>query len=157
MTTTVFVTALLAALLVGAALGAVLARALVGARYAADLAAGEAERAGLRERLDEAAARADDGAALIDPMSQNANKPDSSAADENRTLDEEGSWLVQIGVCTHLGCVPIGDGAGDFGGWFCPCHGSHYDSSGRIRQGPAPANLAVPQYVFTSDTQIRIG
>ncbi|WP_207553618.1 ubiquinol-cytochrome c reductase iron-sulfur subunit [Teichococcus deserti] len=70
-------------------------------------------------------------------------------------------WLVVLGVCTHLGCVPLGqkptDARGDFGGWFCPCHGSHYDTSGRIRRGPAPANLTVPEYNFTSDTQIRIG
>jgi ubiquinol-cytochrome c reductase iron-sulfur subunit len=70
-------------------------------------------------------------------------------------------WLILIGVCTHLGCVPLGqkpaDPKGDFGGWFCPCHGSHYDTSGRIRKGPAPLNLAVPAYEFTSDTTIRIG
>ena len=69
--------------------------------------------------------------------------------------------LVVVGVCTHLGCVPLGqkssDARGDFGGWFCPCHGSHYDTSGRIRRGPAPQNLAVPQYAFNSDTRIRIG
>ena len=79
----------------------------------------------------------------IDPESQNANKPGTDAADENRAMDETGEWLVMIGVCTHLGCVPLGD-AGDFGGWFCPCHGSHYDTSGRIRKGPAPENLPVP-------------
>ncbi len=69
--------------------------------------------------------------------------------------------LWMLGVCTHLGCVPLGqkttDARGDFGGWFCPCHGSHYDTSGRIRRGPAPTNLAVPGYSFTSPTQIRIG
>ncbi|MGR3636904.1 MAG: ubiquinol-cytochrome c reductase iron-sulfur subunit [Shimia sp.] len=80
----------------------------------------------------------------IDQGSQNANKPDTDAADENRAMDEAGEWLVMMGVCTHLGCVPLGDGAGDFGGWFCPCHGSHYDTSGRIRKGPAPENLHVP-------------
>lgn len=79
----------------------------------------------------------------IDAASQNANKPGTDAADENRSMDEAGEWLVMIGVCTHLGCVPLGD-AGDFGGWFCPCHGSHYDTSGRIRKGPAPENLPVP-------------
>lgn len=79
----------------------------------------------------------------IDAASQNANKPGTDAADENRAMDETGEWLVMIGVCTHLGCVPLGD-AGDFGGWFCPCHGSHYDTSGRIRKGPAPENLPVP-------------
>jgi ubiquinol-cytochrome c reductase iron-sulfur subunit len=81
------------------------------------------------------------------------------APDQSRVIKDQ--WLVLLGVCTHLGCVPLGqkpsDSRGNFGGWFCPCHGSHYDTSGRIRQGPAPANLAVPEYVFTSDTQIRIG
>ena len=62
-----------------------------------------------------------------------------------------------IGVCTHLGCVPIGDGAGDFGGWFCPCHGSHYDTSGRIRRGPAPQNLHVPVAEFVNETTIKLG
>lgn len=80
-------------------------------------------------------------------------------ADSDRVQREP--WLVVLGVCTHLGCVPLGqkptDARGDFGGWFCPCHGSHYDTAGRIRRGPAPTNLAVPEYSFTSDTQIRIG
>lgn len=70
-------------------------------------------------------------------------------------------WLVVVGICTHLGCVPLGqkptDPRGEFGGWFCPCHGSAYDTAGRIRRGPAPLNLAVPEYAFRSDTQIRIG
>lgn len=70
-------------------------------------------------------------------------------------------WLVMEGVCTHLGCIPLGqkpsDPKGDFGGWFCPCHGSHYDTSGRIRKGPAPTNLPVPPYEFTSNTEIVIG
>lgn len=70
-------------------------------------------------------------------------------------------WLVMIGVCTHLGCVPLGqkptDNKGNYNGWFCPCHGSHYDTSGRIRLGPAPTNLPIPPYEFRSDTQIRIG
>jgi ubiquinol-cytochrome c reductase iron-sulfur subunit len=82
--------------------------------------------------------------ALVDKSAENKNKPDADASDANRTLDEAGEWLVMIGVCTHLGCVPIGDGAGDFGGWFCPCHGSHYDTAGRIRKGPAPRNLDIP-------------
>ena len=101
--------------------------------------------------------RADDSAALIDPLAENANKPGEPALDANRTLDEEGKWLVMIGVCTHLGCVPIGDGAGDFGGWFCPCHGSHYDTAGRIRRGPAPQNLHVPVAAFVNDTTIQLG
>jgi ubiquinol-cytochrome c reductase iron-sulfur subunit len=70
-------------------------------------------------------------------------------------------WLVMVGICTHLGCVPLGqkktDPHGDFGGWFCPCHGSHYDSSGRVRKGPAPKNLNIPDYTFLTDTTIRIG
>ena len=70
-------------------------------------------------------------------------------------------WLILVGVCTHLGCIPLGqksgDPRGDFGGWFCPCHGSHYDTSGRIRRGPAPANLAVPPYEFLNDNSVRIG
>jgi ubiquinol-cytochrome c reductase iron-sulfur subunit len=86
--------------------------------------------------------------ALIDPQ-----------ADADRVVSPE--WLVVIGVCTHLGCVPLGQKAGqdrgEFGGWFCPCHGSHYDTSGRIRKGPAPLNLPVPPYEFTGDTSIVIG
>ncbi len=74
---------------------------------------------------------------------------------------EKPDWLVVIGVCTHLGCIPLGqkpsEPKGDFGGWFCPCHGSHYDTSGRIRKGPAPSNLPVPPYEFTDDTTIIIG
>ncbi len=70
-------------------------------------------------------------------------------------------FLILVGVCTHLGCIPLGtkptEPRGDFGGWFCPCHGSHYDTSGRIRRGPAPANLAVPPYEFVSDTTVRVG
>jgi ubiquinol-cytochrome c reductase iron-sulfur subunit len=62
-----------------------------------------------------------------------------------------------IGVCTHLGCVPIGDGAGEFGGWFCPCHGSHYDTAGRIRKGPAPRNLNVPVAAFEDESTIKLG
>jgi len=65
-------------------------------------------------------------------------------------------WLVMLGICTHLGCVPIGE-AGDFGGWFCPCHGSHYDISGRIRRGPAPLNLEIPTYDFTDDETLLVG
>ena len=79
--------------------------------------------------------------------------------DKNRVQKEE--WLVLLGVCTHLGCVPLGqkmsDSKGEYNGWFCPCHGSHYDSSGRIRKGPAPENLAVPPYTFINDTTIKIG
>jgi ubiquinol-cytochrome c reductase iron-sulfur subunit len=94
---------------------------------------------------------------LVDPHADNANKPDADAADQNRTLDEAGEWLVMMGVCTHLGCVPLGNGAGDFGGWFCPCHGSHYDTAGRIRKGPAPRNLPVPVAQFTDPNTIKLG
>ncbi|MFP1642949.1 ubiquinol-cytochrome c reductase iron-sulfur subunit [Pontitalea aquivivens] len=109
-----------------------------------------------QEEIDKA--RAEDNAPdIIDPLAQNANKPGASAADENRSLDDAGEWLVMIGVCTHLGCVPIGNGAGEFGGWFCPCHGSHYDTSGRIRKGPAPRNLDIPVAQFTDDSTILLG
>ena len=74
--------------------------------------------------------------------------------DEDRAKDPE--WLVMLGVCTHLGCVPLGD-KGEYGGWFCPCHGSHYDTSGRIRKGPAPTNMEVPKYEFVNANTIKIG
>lgn len=95
---------------------------------------------------------------LVDPSAENANRPaGAQATDENRTLDDAGEWLVMMGVCTHLGCVPLGNGAGDFGGWFCPCHGSHYDTAGRIRRGPAPRNLPVPVAAFTEANTIKLG
>ncbi|MEO3417208.1 ubiquinol-cytochrome c reductase iron-sulfur subunit [Roseovarius sp. CAU 1744] len=107
------------------------------------------------EEIEEA--RAVNLAELPDGDARNANiDAGASAADENRSLDETGEWLVQMGVCTHLGCVPLGD-AGDFGGWFCPCHGSHYDTSGRIRKGPAPENLPVPVAEFVDETTIKLG
>ena len=65
-------------------------------------------------------------------------------------------WLVMVGICTHLGCIPLGQ-KGEYNGWFCPCHGSHYDTSGRIRKGPAPTNLEIPDYVFLNDNTIKIG
>ena len=74
--------------------------------------------------------------------------------DEDRAKDPE--WLVMLGVCTHLGCVPLGD-KGEYGGWFCPCHGSHYDTSGRIRKGPAPTNMEIPKYEFVNTNTIKIG
>jgi ubiquinol-cytochrome c reductase iron-sulfur subunit len=80
---------------------------------------------------------------------------------EERTADGKRNWLITLGVCTHLGCVPLGVGEGenrgDYGGYFCPCHGSHYDTAGRIRKGPAPTNLVVPEFEFISDTVVRIG
>jgi len=101
--------------------------------------------------LDEIARAAkDDRAAMPDPQK-----------DETRHQDGKAQWLVVMGVCTHRGCTPLGqnsgDKKGDYGGWFCPCHGSHYDTSGRIRKGPAPKNLEVPDYRFTTDTRIIVG
>ncbi|MEL7099437.1 MAG: ubiquinol-cytochrome c reductase iron-sulfur subunit [Pseudomonadota bacterium] len=117
-----------------------------------------------RRTAEEIAAAQDvDVSTLPDPSARNDNLgADAEATDANRfTAGPEGSvegeWLVQMGVCTHLGCVPLGDGAGDFGGWFCPCHGSHYDSAGRIRRGPAPENLAVPPAAFVDDVTILLG
>jgi ubiquinol-cytochrome c reductase iron-sulfur subunit len=95
-----------------------------------------------------------------------ANKVDVSSLRDPQTLDQrtkEGktNWLITMGVCTHLGCVPLGAGEGEvkgeFGGYFCPCHGSQYDTAARIRKGPAPKNLEVPEYVFNSDTVVKIG
>ncbi len=95
-----------------------------------------------------------------------AEKVDVSSLRDPQTLEErtkEGktNWLITMGVCTHLGCVPLGAGEGEvkgeFGGYFCPCHGSQYDTAARIRKGPAPKNLEVPQYAFTSDTVVKIG
>ena len=80
-------------------------------------------------------------------------------ADKGRA--QKPQWLIMVGICTHLGCIPLGqksnDPKGEFGGWFCPCHGSHYDTSGRIRKGPAPKNLVVPAYQYLTNTTIRIG
>ena len=76
---------------------------------------------------------------------------------DERTKPGKENWLITLGVCTHLGCVPLGDGAGDFDGWFCPCHGSHYDTAGRIRKGPAPRNLPIPVVEFVDDTTIKLG
>jgi ubiquinol-cytochrome c reductase iron-sulfur subunit len=95
---------------------------------------------------------------LKDPVARNANiASDAPANDIDRSAGEgKENWLVMVGVCTHLGCIPLGQ-QGDFGGWFCPCHGSHYDTAGRIRKGPAPENMTVPVFEFISDTKIRIG
>ncbi|MCE7029324.1 ubiquinol-cytochrome c reductase iron-sulfur subunit [Jiella avicenniae] len=121
-------------------------------------------------------AKAVDLGDLKDPVARNANLPaDAPATDTNRATGGgaqpaggEGAgagegmsqsreqWLVMVGVCTHLGCIPLGQ-SGPYDGWFCPCHGSAYDTAGRIRQGPAPENMAIPPYAFTTDTNIRIG
>lgn len=104
----------------------------------------------IRHRTDAEIARAKDIdiSVLRDPV-----------ADEDRVQKPE--WLVMVGICTHLGCIPLGqketEPKGEYNGWFCPCHGSHYDESGRIRKGPAPTNMAVPPYEFVSDTLIKIG
>jgi len=83
------------------------------------------------------------------------------ATDADRVKKGKENWLVLVGVCTHLGCIPkgqsLGDSKGEYNGWFCPCHGSHYDTSGRIRKGPAPRNMDVPQFSFLTDTKIKIG
>ncbi|MFK7940255.1 MAG: ubiquinol-cytochrome c reductase iron-sulfur subunit [Roseovarius sp.] len=113
----------------------------------------------IRRRTEEdiAAANEVEVDSLPDPDARNNNIDSGSpATDANRALDETGEWLVQMGVCTHLGCVPLAD-AGDFGGWFCPCHGSHYDTSGRIRKGPAPENLPIPMAAFVDDSTIKLG
>jgi len=97
---------------------------------------------------------------LKDDDSRNANlSGKDDAADKNRAVNP--AFMVVVGVCTHLGCVPLGTSAGEsrgeFNGWFCPCHGSHYDNAGRIRKGPAPENLPVPPYEFLADALIKIG
>ena len=101
---------------------------------------------------------------LPDPLARNPNLPDAGkapATDVNRTATGTENWLVLVGICTHLGCIPKGqkvaDVKGSYGGWFCPCHGSHYDTAGRIRKGPAPRNLDIPPYEFVSKTKIKIG
>lgn len=96
-----------------------------------------------RTKKEIEAARADDAVPLRD-----------AETDADRVQKPE--WIVVVGVCTHLGCVPI-SGTGDYGGWFCPCHGSHYDMAGRIRKGPAPLNLIVPEYKFLTDTKVLLG
>jgi ubiquinol-cytochrome c reductase iron-sulfur subunit len=118
----------------------------------------------IRRRPDEeiAAAKSVPVDDLPDPLARNANLPDSApATDENRAGKDREPWLVMIGICTHLGCIPkgqaVGDNRGEFGGWFCPCHGSQYDTAGRIRKGPAPQNMAIPPYNFVSDTKIKVG
>lgn len=98
-----------------------------------------------RTRQEIEAARAVDWRTLPDPE-----------PDEKRVKSDHETWLVVIGICTHLGCIPLAH-QGEYNGWFCPCHGSLYDTAGRVRRGPAPANLYLPPYEFLSDTKIRIG
>jgi len=98
-----------------------------------------------RTAKDIEAARSVDIRTLPDPQ-----------ADQDRVVKGHDQWLVVIGICTHLGCIPLAH-QGDYGGWFCPCHGSQYDTSARIRRGPAPANLPLPPYKFVADTKIQIG
>ena len=94
------------------------------------------------------------------PLSQLIDSS-APASDADRTKAGHDQWIILIGICTHLGCVPLGnkpsDPRGEWGGWFCPCHGSQYDTAGRVRHGPAPANLAIPPYAFATDTKIKIG
>lgn len=114
----------------------------------------------IRHRTDEELAQAssEDVSELPDVDARNPNAPTGAiAVDQNRSIPGHEAYLVMIGVCTHLGCVPLGDGAGDFGGWFCPCHGSHYDTAGRIRKGPAPENLHIPPLAITDDLVLTIG
>lgn len=107
------------------------------------------------EEVEEA--QAVDLSELKDPDARNENNSGAEATDLNRSAGEgRENWIVMVGSCTHLGCVPLGQ-AGDYDGWFCPCHGSHYDTAGRIRSGPAPENLPVPPFEFISDSMIRIG
>ncbi len=108
-----------------------------------------------RTPVEIAAAKKVDVSDLPDPLARNANLPDNApATDANREIKPE--WLIVSGVCTHLGCTPTAF-EGDYGGWLCHCHGSQYDTAGRIRKGPAPQNLAVPPYAFLSDTRIKVG
>jgi ubiquinol-cytochrome c reductase iron-sulfur subunit len=119
-----------------------------------------------RTKIEIEAAKAVKMEDLIDTAARSANVKDGDlATDENRVVGGKEQFLVMMGVCTHLGCVPIGN-EGDYavvegnaktGGWYCPCHGSHYDTAGRIRKGPAPENLPVPAYAYLTDTKIRIG
>ena len=119
-----------------------------------------------RSKADIETAKAVKVSDLLDVAARNANAKDSDqATDDNRVVGGKSQYLVMLGVCTHLGCVPEGN-RGDFGvvtgnsttgGWLCPCHGSQYDTAGRVRKGPAPENLPVPQYIYLTDTKIRVG
>ena len=114
----------------------------------------------IRNRTPEEVKAANDVpmADLKDPVARNANlaaDAQATGVDRSAGKDKE-NWIVMIGSCTHLGCVPLGQ-AGEYNGWFCPCHGSVYDTAGRIRKGPAPQNLAIPTFSFVSDKVIKIG
>ena len=117
----------------------------------------------VRNRTPEEVAKAKevDVKELKDPDAEIIGTAGLPATDANRTKPGKENWLVMIGICTHLGCIPKGQSAGDekgpYGGWFCPCHGSAYDTSGRIRLWPAPRNLDIPPYRFIEDTKIKIG
>ena len=87
---------------------------------------------------------------------QSVNLDELKHPEKDQDRVKKAEWLVMMGICTHLGCVPLSD-KGEYNGWFCPCHGSHYDSSGRIRKGPAPTNMEVPKYAFIDDNTIKIG
>ena len=93
---------------------------------------------------------------IAEARSVNLNELKDLQKDEDRVKEGKDEWLVMLGVCTHLGCVPLSD-KGDYKGWFCPCHGSHYDVSGRIRKGPAPINMEIPKYEFVDSNTIKIG
>jgi ubiquinol-cytochrome c reductase iron-sulfur subunit len=113
----------------------------------------------IRNRTEEEVAEAKNVALddLIDTQARNANLDSSAqATDQNRSVPGKEAWLVMVKVCTHLGCIPLGE-QGEYGGWFCPCHGSQYDTSGRVRRGPAPENMIIPPYEFIDDTTVRIG
>ena len=91
---------------------------------------------------------------IADARKVNLSELKHPEKDEDRAKNSE--WLVMLGICTHLGCVPLAD-KGEYNGWFCPCHGSHYDTSGRIRKGPAPVNMEIPKYEFDNNNPIKIG
>lgn len=112
-------------------------------------------RSRTQKEIDEA--RAVKLSDLVDRTAENDNLPaNAEATDENRALSKDGTWLVTMGICTHLGCVPS-FAEGEYGGWFCHCHGSVYDTAGRIRKGPAPKNLHIPKVAFVDDSTIKLG
>ncbi|WP_420391551.1 ubiquinol-cytochrome c reductase iron-sulfur subunit [Acuticoccus sp.] len=109
-----------------------------------------------RTEQEVVAARDVDLSELLDQEARNPNVDATEATDANRAVQGREDMLVMIGVCTHLGCIPLGQ-QGDYGGWFCPCHGSHYDTSGRVRIGPAPENLPIPPYTFADEATLVVG